>query len=96
MFIPQGHAAMGPFLEFALLLFNCTTKSIIYKEAIALWKFVKCYTYELFVSKMGPKCSCLVDFFTTSLPTTRAFKHAHCCSLLKLDVKLDLVIDHFT
>ena len=51
--------------------------------------------YELLVSKTGPKCNCLVDLFVTSLLNTCAYTHAHCRSLLKLDAKLDLVIDRF-
>ena len=46
--------------------------------------------YESFVS------NCLIDFFATGLLTTRTYTHAHCCSLLKLGAKLDLVIDRFT
>ena len=39
--------------------------------------------HELFVSKAGLKCNCLVDFFTTTLPITRAYTNAHCYLLLK-------------
>ena len=52
--------------------------------------------HESFESKTGPKCDCLVDFFATSLLTTHAYTHTLCHSLLKLDAKLDLVIDRFT
>ena len=51
--------------------------------------------YELLVSKTGLPCNCFVDFSAINLLTTRAYIHAHCCFLLKLDAKLDLVIDHF-
>ena len=51
--------------------------------------------YESFVNKMGQKCIRLVDFFATSLLNVRAYKHAHCRSLLKLEAKLALVINRF-
>ena len=51
--------------------------------------------YESFVSKTGLKFICLIDFFSTSLLTTYACTHAHCCSLFKLDAKLNLGIDCF-
>ena len=43
--------------------------------------------YQCFVSETGRKYGCLVDFFTTSLPTMRAYTHAHHCSLFKLEEK---------
>ena len=49
--------------------------------------------YELFVSKTRQKCNCLADFFTTSLLTTRVYTHAHRRSLLKLDAKLDSLLN---
>ena len=40
--------------------------------------------HESFVSKTGPKCNCLVDFFTTSLQTMRVNTRTHCCLLFKV------------
>ena len=39
--------------------------------------------YQCFVSETGRKYGCLVDFFTTSLPTMRAYTHVHRRSLFK-------------
>ena len=46
----------------------------------------------LFSVVLALKCGCLIDFFAISLPTMRAYTHAHPCSL----VKLNLLIDRFT
>ena len=43
--------------------------------------------YQCLVSETGRKYDCLVDFFTTSLPTMRAYTHAHRCSLFKIGRK---------
>ena len=37
--------------------------------------------YESFVSKMGPKCNCLVDFFATSLLKMHADTGLYACAL---------------
>ena len=68
--------------NFLILRSNCTTKVCL-------------VLYESFASKAGSKFNCLINFFITSLPITCAYTHAHCCSLLKVDAKLDLVIDRF-
>ena len=41
--------------------------------------------YRCFVKEMVPKCGCLVDFFAISLPTKRAYTHAHPVLCLKLE-----------
>ena len=72
----------GHLLGFVHWLFNCATKNFFilrsnYTTEVCLM------LHEPFVSKAGLKCNCLVDFFTTTLPTTRACTSAHCCLLLK-------------
>ena len=67
-------------LGFVHLLFNRTAKDFLrsdYTTEVCL------VLRESFVSKMGPKCNCLIDFCTTSLPTTHAYTHAPCCLLFK-------------
>ena len=65
------------------LLFNRATKTFLYILRSNYTMEVYLMLHESFVSKMGLKCNCLVDFFTTSLPTTRVCTHVHCCLLLK-------------
>ena len=82
----------GHLLGLAHLLFNCTTKNFLilgsnYTTEVCL------VVHESFLSEKGPKCNCVVDFCTASLPIMQAYTNAHCCLL---DEKLYLVIDRFT
>ena len=92
----QGSPLWGPLLGFAHLLFNRTTKNFLilrsnYTTEVCL------VLHESFVRKTGPKCNCLL---ISSPPVCRPRMHIrvrmrivfYC---LRLDVKLDLVIDCF-
>ena len=78
----KGHATVVPFTMICALVIQLHNKKFLVLRSNYTTK-VCLELYELFISKMGLKCSCLVDFFITSLPTMRAYTHAHCCSLLK-------------
>ena len=73
----------GCLLGFTYLLFNCAAKNFLVLRSNYTMEVCP-VLHELFISKTGPKLNCLVDFFTTSLPTTHAYTHAHCCLLFKV------------
>ena len=90
----KGYATMGLFTKICTFVISLRNKNFLIQRSNYTME-VYLVLYELFVSKMGLKRNCLIDFFTTSLPTTHVNMHAHCCSLLKLYTKLELVIDCF-
>ena len=82
---------MGLFTRIYALVISSRNKNFFIQRSNCTTK-VCLVLNESSVSKTVLKYNCLVDFFTISLLNT----HAHCRSLLKLDTKLDLVIDRFT
>ena len=72
----------GRLLGFVHLLFNCAAKNFLILRSNYAME-VCLVLHESFVSKMGPKCNCLVDFCTTCLLTTCAYTYAHCCLSFK-------------
>ena len=87
----KGHATVRSFtLHTCYLIVQQKNLGSNYTTAVSL------VLHESFVSKMGPKFNCLVDFCITSLPAMRAYMHAHCCLLFKAGCEIDLVIDRFS
>ena len=79
---------MGLFAKICTLVISVCDKNFLTQRSNRTTK-VCLVLYESFISKTGPKFNCLTDFFATSLLTMQAHTHAHCCSLLKLDLVID-------
>ena len=76
----KGYATIGSFTRVCVLvtaIFNRTTENFIILRSNYTME-VYPVLHESLVSKMGPKCKCLVDFCTTSLPTMHEYMHVHC------------------
>ena len=73
--------------QFLLILIMLQKLAFAYTTEVCL------VLYELLVSKRGQIVTFWLIFFQ-SLLTMCAYMHAYCCSMLKLDVKLDLIASH--
>ena len=79
---------MRLFTKICALVISVCNKNFLTQRSYCTTK-VCIVLYESFVSKTGQKFNFLTDFFATSLLTMQAYTHAHCCSLLKLDLTID-------
>jgi len=74
----KGHTTMGLFTRICVLAIKRCCKHFLMMQKSNYTMEVCLMLYELFVSKIGPKYNCLVDFFAISL----LIMHAHMLAYL--------------
>ena len=72
----------GSFADYCALVMQSPKKNFLVERRYYATK-VCLMLYQCLVKETVPKRGCLVDFFTTTLPSMRAYTHAHRSPLFK-------------